>query len=113
MKAADLLHAYVSRHNEGVRTGNFHSMLALFHPEAELYFEGLQYGPFRGLGAIAEAFEHHPPRAELRILSSSQENAGAEATYSSEDGPRKVAGSLRIEADSGKIRRLVISAVPS
>jgi len=50
-----LLEQHVERFNEGVRSGDFTSMVAAFAEDAELHFEGVPVGPFVGRDAIDAA----------------------------------------------------------
>ena len=51
----ELLRSHVERFNEGVRSGDYGPMLEQFADDAELAFEGVSVGPFRGKTAIAQA----------------------------------------------------------
>ena len=50
-----LLDREVAAFNEGVRTGDWASLVELFTHDAELEFVGIPVGPFRGRAAIADA----------------------------------------------------------
>src|SRR6266480_5308072 len=52
----EVLESHVERFNEGVRTGDFSRMLEQFTEDAELAFEGVPVGPFRGKPAIERAY---------------------------------------------------------
>src|SRR2546423_577287 len=52
----DLLRSYVALHNEGLRTGSWEPLVALFQEDAEIVFIGVPFGPVRGPGAIRAAF---------------------------------------------------------
>src|SRR5262245_6461167 len=64
----ELLQAHVERFNEGVRSGDFSRMLEQFTDSAELEFEGVPVGPFRGKQAIAKAYADDPPDDEVVLL---------------------------------------------
>ena len=64
----ELLRSHVERFNEGVRSGDFCAMLEQFAEDAELAFEGVPVGPFRGKPAIAQAYAEQPPDDEIVIL---------------------------------------------
>src|SRR5207253_9300747 len=66
-----LIERYVMLHNEGVRRGDFSSLLAQFAPDAVQRFDGIAAGPFSGASAIAEAFRDDPPNDELELLDQS------------------------------------------
>lgn len=100
--AAILLEEYVRLHNEGVRSGDFAELCELFDAKAELRFEGIAFGPFRGRSAIARAFAERPPRDEIVVR--------AEGTYALASEPGVTCGRIRLEAnEDGEIARLVIS----
>jgi steroid Delta-isomerase len=63
-----VLTAHVERFNEGVRTGDFGSMIAAFSADAVMAFEGAPAGPFVGRRAIAAAYAEQPPEDEVRLL---------------------------------------------
>jgi hypothetical protein len=85
-----LLHEHVERFNAGVRSGDFGPMLAAFAEDAELVFEGVPVGPFRGREAIAKAYRTQPPDDEVLLLDEREEAAEVVAGYawSSEPGVR-------------------------
>src|SRR5829696_9589623 len=56
-----LLSDHVARFNAGVRSGDFGPMVDGFTDDAELVFEGIPVGPFRGRAAIAAAYRNQPP----------------------------------------------------
>src|SRR5262245_53627461 len=64
----EVLESHVERFNEGVRSGDFSRMLEQFTEDAELAFEGVPVGPFRGKPAIAQAYAEQPPDDEIVIL---------------------------------------------
>jgi|HubBroStandDraft_6_1064221.scaffolds.fasta_scaffold758918_2 hypothetical protein len=106
----DMVHAYATLHNRGVVSGDFRPMLELFHPRAELRFEGIPFGPCLGERAIAEAFSTHPPDDELVILSVTCGASGSvTAVYGWSTNPESVAGTLRFSVDGGKIKQLIIT----
>jgi hypothetical protein len=65
---AALLRRYIARLNHGVRSGDFTSMLAELTVDAELVFEGIPVGPFRGREVIGAAYRLQPPDDELDLL---------------------------------------------
>src|ERR1051325_10798628 len=64
----EILDSHVERFNEGVRSGDFSRMLEQFTEDAELAFEGVPVGPFRGKPAIERAYAEQPPDDEIVIL---------------------------------------------
>ena len=94
-----LLESEVAAFNEGVRTGDWSSLVALFAEDAELEFEGIPVGPFRGRDAIAEAYRAMPPDDEVVLL-----DGGPRYAWSKE--PERAAGELQLEERDGRIVRL-------
>ena len=106
MSPAELLRAYVERHNEGVRDGEFARLAGLLADYASMCFHGIAAGPFEGAGAILRGFAASPPDDELVIL----EQRGVEAVYAWGREPRTPAGRLRITVARGRIARIDVTA---
>jgi steroid Delta-isomerase len=104
-----LLREHVERFNAGVRGGDFGPMLAAFDDEAELVFEGVPVGPFRGRAAIAEAYRTQPPDDEVLLLDLREEAAEVVAGYAWSSHPGVRAGEMRLAHDGATIRRLVVA----
>lgn len=96
-----LLEAHVERFNEGVRSGDFGSMVAAFAQDAELVFEGIPVGPFVGRDAIDEAYRAQPPDDEIVLLDD-------DGTYAWSSAPDVSAGQMFLTERDGEIARLVI-----
>jgi steroid delta-isomerase len=96
-----LLEREVEAFNEGVRTGDWTALTALFTDDAELEFVGIPVGPFRGRAAIAEAYRTQPPDDEIVLL-----DGGPRYAWSRE--PERPAGELHLEERDGAIVRLRI-----
>jgi steroid Delta-isomerase len=96
-----VLTAHVKRFNYGVRTGDFGPMVAAFSEDAELLFEGIPVGPFRGRDAIAEAYRERPPDDEIVLLED-------DGTYAWASAPEVPAGQMFLTERDGEIARLVI-----
>jgi steroid Delta-isomerase len=94
-----LLEREVTAFNEGVRTGSWSSLVALFAKDAVLEFEGIPVGPFHGSDAIAEAYRSMPPDDEIVLL-----DGGPRYAWSKE--PERPAGELHLEERDGRIVRL-------
>jgi hypothetical protein len=94
-----LLEREVAAFNEGVRTGDWSSLVALFAEHAELEFVGIPIGPFRGRVAIAEAYRAIPPDDEIVLL-----DGGPRYAWSKD--PERAAGELHLEERDGRILRL-------
>jgi len=62
------MEAHVRAFNHGARTGDWEPMLAAFADDAELRFENVPAGPFRGIDAIRSAYLEQPPDDEIAML---------------------------------------------
>jgi steroid Delta-isomerase len=104
-----LLAGHVARFNAGVRSGDFGPMVDGFSEDAELTFEGIPVGPFRGREAIAAAYRTQPPDDEIELLEVEQDSQGrVVASYAWRRRPGVRAGALVLVAREGRITRLVI-----
>ena len=106
MSPSELLRAYVERHNEGVRAGEFARIQGLLAEYASMRFHGIAAGPFDGASAILAAFAKNPPDDELVIL----EQQGVEAVYAWGREPRTVAGRIRITVARGRIAAIDVES---
>jgi hypothetical protein len=97
-----LLSDHVDRFNEGVRSGDWSSMLELFAEDAELTFSGIPVGPFRGRDEIALAYRDQPPDDEIVLL---EERDGV-GVYAWAREPLVRAGEIRVTERDGLIQRL-------
>ncbi len=104
-----LLLAHVERFNEAVRSGDYRPMLAAFAPEAEMVFEGVPAGPFRGLDAIAAAYASRPPTDEVLLLGPAREENGVTVADYAWAGDGRRAGRMLLSARDGLITRLVVT----
>jgi hypothetical protein len=75
-RLSEILNRHVRLFNDGVRTGNFGPMTSHFVDDAEMRFEGIHVGPFRGLRAIEGAYSMQPPDDEIVVLNVKEEPAG-------------------------------------
>ena len=85
-------------------------MLEQFADDAELAFEGVPLGPFRGKEAIADAYAQQPPDDEIVILrtrESSDDLVVADYAWRSE--PKSRAGSMILRLRGAEIDRLVVT----
>ena len=85
-------------------------MLEQFADDAELAFEGVPVGPFRGKEAIAGAYAEQPPDDEIVILrtrGSSDDLVVADYAWRAE--PKSRAGSMILRLSDSRIDRLVIT----
>ena len=104
-----LLTDHVARFNAGVRSGDFGPMVDGFTDDAELVFEGIPVGPFRGRAAIAAAYRDQPPDDEIELLDVDQDSeVQVVASYAWRQRPGVPAGALVLVPEKGRIARLVI-----
>ena len=107
MTGSDLLRAHVRAFNDGVRSGNWEPMLARFAPTAELLFDGVPAGPFRGLGEIRAAYRDQPPDDEIELLGVQEnDDRTVVAAYAWRRGGT---GRMTLEHAHGAIERLTIA----
>jgi RimJ/RimL family protein N-acetyltransferase len=105
---AELLRAYVTAHNDGVRTGNWEGLGPYFAEDAELVFEGPPVGPFRGRDAIVAAYRAQPPDDTVELLDVAEDDGAVTAGYAWSAEPEARAGELRADIRAGEIARLVV-----
>jgi steroid Delta-isomerase len=85
-------------------------MLEQFADDAELAFEGVPVGPFRGKEAIARAYEEQPPDDEIVILRTRESGDDLiTADYAWLADPKGRAGSIILRLNGGLIDRLVVT----
>ena len=105
-----LLARHVELFNQGVRSGDYAPMLEQFTDDAELVFEGVPAGPFRGKETIAAAYTSNPPDDEVDVLSSEDAEDGtivARYAWRADDG--RPAGRMIITPRGEQIARLVVT----
>jgi RimJ/RimL family protein N-acetyltransferase len=103
-----LLHDYIARHNEGVRTGDWDSMLELFADDATLTFEGAAIGPFDGRDAIAAAYRERPPDDEVSVKDATERDGVVGAAYTWRGDPSAPGGEIWLNHADGKITHVVV-----
>jgi steroid delta-isomerase len=103
-----LVHDHVLRFNEAVRTGEWEPMLELFTEDAELVFEGVPAGPFRGRDTIAAAYAEQPPDDQVVTF---RVSVGDDVTalYGWRKEPGTVAGRMVLTPSEGRIARLLVT----
>lgn len=107
----ELFFRHVARFNQGVKTGDFRSMLEQFGETAELVFEDGPVGPFAGRPGIEAAFADRPPDDEVMILDKPALMDGVVvARYGWRAGGGEAGGEMRLTAAGGLIQRLVITS---
>jgi RimJ/RimL family protein N-acetyltransferase len=104
-----LLHDYVTVHNECVRTRDWEPLGEWFTDDAELAFEGVPVGPFKGRAEIAAAYRERPPDDEVLIFGVDEEDGRVVACYGWSREPAKQAGRMLVTPRNGKIEKLVVT----
>jgi RimJ/RimL family protein N-acetyltransferase len=104
-----LLHEYVGAHNEAVRTGEWDGFGSWFVEEAELVFEGVPFGPFRGRAEVEDAYRAHPPDDEVLVLAVVHEPGVVVARYGWRREPSVVAGRILLTPADDRIAKLVVT----
>jgi RimJ/RimL family protein N-acetyltransferase len=105
-----LLHEYVVVHNDCVRSGDWEPLAHWFVEDAELAFDGVPVGPFRGRDEIAAAYRRQPPDDQVLLFSVEHEEDGVVvARYGWLREPATAAGSMFLTSRKGKIARLLVT----
>jgi RimJ/RimL family protein N-acetyltransferase len=107
--AIGLLHDYVMVHNECVRTGDWEPLGDWFTDDAELAFDGVPVGPFKGRDEIARAYRERPPDDEVVVFGVESERDQVVARYGWLREPGRVAGRMLVTPRGGKIAKLVVT----
>jgi steroid delta-isomerase len=104
-----VIDAYIEAHNAAVRSGDWSEFAGWFTDDAEVRFEGVPVGPFRGREEIRTAYEERPPDDEVEIRNAREAGGRTVADYGwrADGGVR--AGELRVDWDGDRIRELVIT----
>jgi RimJ/RimL family protein N-acetyltransferase len=104
-----LLHDYLTVHNECVRTGDWQPLGEWFAEDAELEFDGVPVGPFRGRAEILAAYEKQPPDDEVVVFNALADESEVVASYGWLREPAKVAGRMVVTLRADKIGKLVVT----
>lgn len=85
-------------------------MVEEFADNAELAFEGVPVGPFRGKEAIARAYAEQPPDDEIEILRTRESGENLIVVdYAWRTDPKARAGAMILRLRDGKIDRLLVT----
>jgi aminoglycoside 6'-N-acetyltransferase len=104
-----MLHDYVGVHNECVRTGDWSTLAEWFAPGAELAFDGVPVGPFRGCDEIAAAYAARPPDDEVLTFAVEEDGPRLVARYGWRQEPAVVAGRMVVVPADGRIASLLVT----
>jgi steroid delta-isomerase len=108
VEARDLVSQHVALFNQGVRSLDFGPMLEQFTDDAELVFEGVPAGPFRGKEAIAAAYRTQPPDDEIDVSRVDAADAQIVVSYAWRTKPER-RGRMIISPDGDRIARLIVT----
>jgi steroid Delta-isomerase len=100
---------YIETHNAAVRSGDWVTFGEWFADDAEVRFEGVDVGPFRGRDEIRAAYESRPPDDEVEVRKVRNDGDRTVADYGWAAEPEVRAGELRITWDGDLIGELVIT----
>ena len=100
---------YIETHNAAVRSGDWEAFSRWFADDAEVRFEGVPVGPFRGRDEIRAAYESRPPDDEVEVRNVSSDGDRTVADYGWASEPGVQAGELRVTWAGDEIRELVIT----
>jgi steroid delta-isomerase len=103
------LDPYIAAHNAAVRNGDWSEFAKWFTDDAEVRFEGVPVGPFRGRDEIRAAYQERPPDDEVEIRAVRHDGERTVADYGWSNEPGVQAGELRIDWDGDRISELVIT----
>ena len=101
--------AHVERFNTAVREGDFAPVIAHFTDDAELVFEGVPVGPFRGRDAITAAYADAPPDDEIRLLETIDDGNPTVVRYAWAAEAERAAGRMTLTWRGAEIERLVVT----
>jgi RimJ/RimL family protein N-acetyltransferase len=107
--AIRLLHDYVGVHNECVRTGDWVLLREWFAEDAELAFDGVPIGPFRGAEEIVRTYEERPPDDLVLTFGVDERDGTVVARYGWLREPATVAGRILLTPSGERIASLVIT----
>jgi len=103
-----LMEAHVSSFNRAVLSGDYTEMLSRFTDDAELAFEGVPVGPFRGRDSIERAYAEQPPDDTI-ILLEILDGDPVIARYSWSQDEGRQSGKMVLHERAGLIDRLLVT----
>jgi RimJ/RimL family protein N-acetyltransferase len=104
-----LLHDYIGVHNECVRLGRWDALRDWFAEDAELAFDGVPLGPFRGVDSIVAGYEAHPPDDQVLTFAVDEEDDRVVARYGWLKEPAVAAGRMVLTGPGGRIGALLVT----
>jgi hypothetical protein len=103
-----LMEAHVSSFNRAVLSGDYTEMLSRFIDDAELVFEGVPVGPYRGRDSIERAYAEQPPDDTIILLEVLDGNPVI-ARYSWSRDDERQSGRMVLHERAGLIDRLLVT----
>lgn len=107
-----LLIRHLEAFNRGVRTGDFTTMLDMYHRDAVFELSDPVWIVHRGLEAIRHSYRGDPPRGTMRLGDAKVTGDCVTADYIWDAEPDRIAGQLTLEFASGRIVRKVVTFAP-
>ena len=84
-------------------------MVETFTHDAELVFDGLPIGPFRGRDEIAQAYREQPPDDLIAVRDAVVDGGDVTVVYGWQRDGYTRAGEMHLAVDGEHLRRLVIT----
>lgn len=109
MSAAELLAWYIALHNLGIETSDFGPLFALFADDAIFEFKDSSIGAFQGKEAIMKAFISRPPSSAIVVSNIEESGLTVRAIYADTNDPFVRLGSITLESNGEKIRRILVA----
>lgn len=104
--SSDRVESHVAAFNGAVRSGDWAWFAERFASDAELDFEGVPVGPFRGREAVAAAYAALPPTDMMRVLDVESDGESDVARFAWDAGGT---GTMRLAWEGDRVRSLVVS----
>ena len=103
------LFRHLEAFNQGVVTGNFATMFAMYHRDAVFVLSDPVWIVHRGLGAIRRAYRGDPPRGTMRLGDAHVRGQSITADYIWDAEPDRIAGQLTLEFANGQVVRELVT----
>jgi hypothetical protein len=98
--------------NHGVRTGDFSSMLGMYHLDAVFELADPVSMTHRGLHAIRRAYRGDPPQGTMRVCEPEVRGRTVVADYLWDAEPERIAGQLTLQFHGDHIVRKHVTFAP-
>jgi hypothetical protein len=104
-----LLIRHLDAFNRGVRTGDFTTMLDMYHRDAVFVLSDPVWVVHRGIEAIRRSYRGDPPKGTMRLGDATVTGHRVTADYIWDAEPGRIAGQLMLEFIGGRIVRNVVT----